>query len=181
MTLRYVRYTQINDGEGGAICANVIEEGLLPKNVICVCIDEIKRGTDRRTDVPLLFGNPCAFFFTNQLQLLAEMEALYDRLNFPQPSTRDRTLKPKKVQNRNRQRRQKVKDEQDIKKSGGTQGFLYCPSVTSRPKRYMAGIHILDGERCYKAFPQCTGAIKAIDSAIEGSELKDGTENKGTL
>ena len=151
-----------------------LKKGFLPKNVICVCIDEIKeeliegRMYHCYSETPVLF--------TNQLQLLAEMEALYDRLNFPQASTRDRTLKPKKVQTETDKEAEAVKDEQDIKNQMGRKAS-FIVRVTSRQNATWQGSISWTEKGVTKHFRSALELLKLIDSAIEGSELKDGTEN----
>ena len=104
------------------------------------------------------------------------MEALYDRLNFPQPSTRDRTLKPKKVQTETDKEAEAVKDEQDIKNQVGRKAS-FIVRVTSRQNATWQGSISWTEKGVTKHFRSALELLKLIDSAIEGSELKDGTEN----
>lgn len=144
-----------------------LKKGFLPKNVICVCIDEIKeeliegRMYHCYSETPVLF--------TNQLQLLAEMEALYDRLNFPQASTRDRTLKPKKVQTETDKEAEAVKDEQDIKNQVGRKAS-FIVRVTSRQNATWQGSISWTERGITKHFRSALELLKLIASALEDDE-----------
>lgn len=145
----------------------------VPKNVVCICIDEIKEGlTEGRmyhcySDAPMIF--------TNQLQLLAEMEKLFERLNFPQASTRDRTLKPKKIQTGTDKEAEVVRDEQNIKNQVGRKAS-FIVRVNSRQNATWQGSISWAEKGVTKHFRSALELLKLIDSALDDEELKDSTE-----
>ena len=59
-----------------------LRAGPTPKNIVSVCIDEIKEELVAGRMYHCYSESPV--LFSNQLQLITEMETLYDRLNFPQ-------------------------------------------------------------------------------------------------
>lgn len=153
-----------------------LRDGPTPKNVISVCIDGIKdeliegRMYHCYTDTPLKF--------TNQLQLLSEMEDLYDRLNFPQASTRDRTLKPKKVQTGTGKEVEAVREEQDVKNQVGRKAS-FIVRVNSRQNATWQGSISWTEKGVTKHFRSALELLKLIDSALDDEESKDRPENQG--
>ena len=71
-----------------------------------------------------------------------------------------------------------VKDEQDIKNQVGRKAS-FIVRVTSRQNATWQGSISWTEKGLTKHFRSALELLKLIDSAIEGSELKDGTENKG--
>ena len=71
-----------------------LRAGPKPKNIVSVCIDEINEELVAGRMYHCYSESPV--LFSNQLQLITEMETLYDRLNFPSGINRDRTTEIEK-------------------------------------------------------------------------------------
>lgn len=151
-----------------------LRAGPTPKNVICVCVDEIKEELIEGRMYHCYSEAPVTF--SNQLYLLTEMEMLYDRLNFPQASTRDRTLKPKKTQTGTGKEAEAVREEQDIKNQVGRKAS-FIVRVNSRQNATWQGSISWTEKGVTKHFRSALELLKLIDSALGDEERKDNTEN----
>lgn len=147
-----------------------LRAGPKPKNIVSVCIDEIKEELVAGRMYHCYSESPV--LFSNQLQLITEMETLYDRLNFPQASTRDRTLKTRKVQLVIGEEAEAVKDEQDIKNQVGRKAS-FIVRVNSRQNATWQGSISWTEKGVTKHFRSALELLKLMDSALGDETMKD--------
>lgn len=149
---------------------NSLRIGQTPKNIINICIDEIEgelvagRIYHCYSEYPVLFSN--------QLQLISEMEKLYDRLDFPQASTRDRTLTVTKIQRVKSKEAFAVRNEQDVKNQVGRKAS-FIVRVTSRQNATWQGSISWTEKGVTKHFRSALELLKLMDSALGDEDLKD--------
>lgn len=147
-----------------------LRAGPMPKNVVSICIDEIKEELVEGRMYHCYSESPV--LFSNQLQLMTEMETLYDRLNFPQASTRDRTLKAGKVQTVKSKEAEAVRDEQDVKNQVGRKAS-FIVRVHSRQNATWQGSISWTEKGVTKHFRSALELLKLMDSALGDETMKD--------
>ena len=133
-----------------------LRAGPKPKNIVSVCIDEINE--------ELVAGR--------MYHCYSEMETLYDRLNFPQASTRDRTLKSRKVQSAKGEEAEAMRDEQDVKNQVGRKAS-FIVRVNSRQNATWQGSISWTEKGVTKHFRSALELLKLMDSALGDETMKD--------
>ena len=152
--------------------------GSIPVSVVCICVDSVEN--------ELVIGRMyhCyseeAIPFTSQVQMLLRMSELYDTIDFPQASTRGRSMRGRNAQTGKVREAKQVRDEQDVKNQIG-QKASFIVRVNSRQNATWQGTVSWTDKGVTRYFRSALELLKLIDSALADSESgKKSGEEDGT-
>lgn len=143
--------------------------GITPRNGIYICVDEVNKGiTSGR-----LYNcySREAIPFVSQVQMMLLMEEFYDRINYPQSTTRGRAMNSRKESTVMNREAELVRDEQDLKNQVG-QKASFIIRVNSRQNATWQGSVSWTEKGVTKYFRSALELLKLIDSALLEEEQK---------
>ena len=129
-------------------------------NLVNICVDEIAQ-EEMKGRLYHCYKKE-ATNFTNVVELLDEMEKLYDKLHFPEASTKSRSfLREKALQQR--ETIPKVVEPKIVLEQKGTKGtFLVCVQYRQNAT-WQGGIVLMESEESYE-FSSALDLVKIINN-----------------
>lgn len=148
-----------------------VQIALHAPNLINICIDENKDGEMAGRLYHCYDENP--WKFSNILKMVELMEELYDRISFPQASTKTRSFVNTAYENK--ECPQKVQTAQDVAACRGTKGsFLTCVKYRQNSS-WQGEVQWLE-EGAVHQFISVLELLKILSNALEFGAVKDEEE-----
>ncbi|MGN0986671.1 MAG: hypothetical protein ACI4OO_02425 [Otoolea sp.] len=136
-------------------------------SLVCVCVDSIENG-----NITGRFYHKYkkeAEEFRSVSMLLDKMDRLFDRIDFPQSSTRRRTFHPKDEPNKKKKEAVQVADTKEIMGHSGDKG-TFIVQVKYRQNSTWQGEVTWTERRQKQYFRSALELLKLIDSALDMNE-----------
>ncbi len=134
-------------------------------NLVNVCVDESLDGEIAGRLYHCYQKGP--LMFSNHVQLLRTMEKFFDDIQFPQSSTRSRSFYASDTQNR--EKKQRVTDQNDIVSQKGKKGTFIITVKFRQNSTWQGSISWVDKNE-KQQFRSALELIKLIESALDEAE-----------
>ena len=142
-----------------------IQIALHAPNIVNICIDECRNGEVAGCLYHCYDENP--WEFANVLKMVELMEELYDRISFPQASTKTRSFVNAACESK--ERPQKVSTPQDVAAHRGKKGsFLTCVKYRQNSSWQGETQHLEEGT--VQQFISVLELLKIISNALDVEE-----------
>lgn len=135
-------------------------------NIMNICIDSVRNGDGNGRLFHCYAKSPTEF--ENELQLLRAMEKVFDKINYPQAATEDRSFRKSAVTIRAQEVERVMEQEKVVSQSGKKGTFVV--HVQYRQNATWQGQVVWAEKKITKSFRSALELLKLIDSALDEGE-----------